>query len=244
MVKRYNIKSVKITGGEPLLHPQIIEIVRKFAETGKLKDLSLVTNGILLEKMARALKSAGLMRINIGLDSLCNSTVKILDNIKNGLNTVKTVGFNVIKLNMVLLKGINDEEIEQMIAFAKENGFILQIIELIESDAEFYHRFHMNLTEIEQDLARRAIKVLTRQYQDRKQYYLETGAIVEVVHPMHNPEFCKNCHTLRVTHDFKFQPCLNRVDNLVPIGDDLEEALKEVMRRRIPFYVAKECVHD
>jgi cyclic pyranopterin phosphate synthase len=243
IISEYKIKAVKITGGEPLLHPKILEIVERFSAESTLNDLSLVTNGILLEKMARGLKKAGLQRLNIGLDSLCNSKVKILDNISGGIKTVKEAGFDLVKINMVLLKGINDQEIAEMMKFSRENNFILQIIELINTNEEFYQRYHVSLDEIEEDLIKRAEKVITRQYQDRKQYHLMDGTVVEIVRPVHNPDFCMNCHTLRVTHDFQFQPCLNRMDNIVPIGEDIEKALHEVMKRRVPFYVTEKCLN-
>lgn len=244
MIKEYQVGSVKITGGEPLLHTDIIEIVKKFASIEILKDISLVTNGLLLETKAQDLKLAGLDRINIGLDSLCNSAVKIIDRIEKGINTVRDVGFDLIKLNMVLLKTINDNEINEMMEFAKENSFILQIIELINTNDEFYQKYHIDLDETERKIARKAIKTISRKFQDRKQYHLADGTIIEIVRPMHNPQFCMNCHTLRVTHDFKFQPCLNRMDNLVPIKDDIEDALIEVMKRRMPYNVHEKCIND
>lgn len=243
IIKKYEINGIKITGGEPLLHPHIIKIVERFAAEQSLNDISLVTNGLLLEKNALKLREAGLQRINIGLDSLCNSAVKIFDKISNGIAIVKDVGFQLIKINMVLLKGINDLEIEDMIQFSQKHGFILQIIELININTEFYQKYHMNLDKIEKELINQADKIISRQFQDRKQYYLKDGAIVEIVKPGHNPAFCGNCHTLRVTHDFQFQPCLNRMDNLVPIGNDIENALKEVMKRRVPFYVTEKCIN-
>lgn len=244
IVKKYQIESVKITGGEPLLHPDILEIIKKIASTDTLKDLSMVTNGLLLETKAQDLKLAGLDRINIGLDSLCNSSVKIIDRIEKGIKSVREVGFDLIKLNMVLLRTINDQEINEMMEFAKENNFILQIIELINTNDEFYQKYHIDLDEIERKVAKKAIKTISRKFQDRKQYHLEDGTIIEIVRPMHNPQFCMNCHTLRITHDFKFQPCLNRMDNLVPIKEDIEDALIEVMKRRMPYNVPEKCIND
>jgi len=244
IISKYEIKSIKITGGEPLLHPNVIEIVKRFAAERSLNDISLVTNGILLEKKAMALKEAGLHRLNIGLDSLCNSAVKILDKIRGGIGIVKEAGFDLVKINMVLLKGINDQEITEMMKFARDHGFILQIIELINTNSDFYQKYHIKLNDIEQRLVNQAEKIVPRQFQGRKQYYLRDGTVVEIVRPVHNPEFCMNCHTLRVTHDFQFQPCLNRMDNLVPIQEDIEKALREVLERRIPFYVTEKCIHD
>lgn len=237
IVERYEISSIKITGGEPLLHPEIVEIVRTFRQAENVKDISMTTNGLLLPKYAKALKEAGLDRLNIGCDSLTNSAIKSAKMIEKALIAAKEVGFYPIKLNMVVLKGMNDHEIDDMIEFAGKHGFVLQIIELIDTDKEYYKRYHVDITEIERKLSQKAKKIIVRDVQARKQYLLDSNTLVEVVHPMHNPDFCANCHTLRVTNDFQFQPCLMRTDNLVPIDDDIEGALKKAMERRRPFYV-------
>ena len=141
---------------------------------------------------------------------------------------------------MVILRNINEHEIEDMIKFAGKHGFILQLIELIDTNKEFYKQYHVDLSSIEEQLKNRAKKIFVRDVQDRRQYLLNENTLVEVVHPMHNPDFCANCHTLRITNDFQFQPCLMRTDNLVPIEDDVEKALNEAMNNRRPYYVRKQ----
>ena len=239
ITEKHKIKSIKITGGEPLLHPNILEIIRKFSEIPSVIDIAITTNGILLEEMATDLKSAGLKRINIGCDSLKNDNLKSLDRIHNGLKAAKKTGFQSIKINMVLLKGVNEDEVEEMIDFAAENGFILQIIELINTESAYFEKFHVSLTKIEDKLLKISEKVVTRNLHHRKQYYLKSGAIVELVKPVHNAEFCQNCHTLRITNDFQFQPCLNKSNNFVQIGDDVEISLQKALERRIPFNETK-----
>lgn len=243
MIEKYEISSIKLTGGEPLLHPNIVEIVKILSNSPTVEDISMTSNGLLLEKYAFKLKEAGLNRINIGCDTLYDSSVKSVAKIRKALDIAKDVDFNPIKLNMVILKGINDNEIEDMIEFSREHGFILQIIELIDSDKEFYKKYHLPLNRIESMVASRAVRIKTRSVQDRKQYFLANGAIIEIVPPMHNPDFCANCHTLRVTSDFQFQACLRRTDNFVPISDDLEKSLEQVMKNRRPFYVRKKGIN-
>lgn len=236
IIQKYEIQEIKLTGGEALLHPKIIEIVSFLSKIPTVKDLSLTTNGLLLSKLAMPLRKAGLTRINIGCDSLNKSSVKSVDNIYEGLLAAKKAGFSPIKLNMVLLKGINDQSVEEMVRFTHDQGIFLQIIELINTDPPFYQKYHMNLEAIEESLKKRAIKINYRNMQDRKQYYLDEQFYVELVRPNDNKHFCANCHTLRITHDFQFQPCLNHVDNLVPIKDNIEEALQIALQRRYPFY--------
>jgi len=242
IIEKYEIYSIKLTGGEPLLHPDITEIVRILASIPTVTDISLTTNGLLLADLAKDLKKAGLQRVNVGCDSLYQPNVKNLGKIKNSLRVAKEVGFSPIKLNMVLLKGINENEVWSMIDFAREEGFILQLIELINYHNEFYKKYHVDLRPIEAELAEKAEAIITRDVQARKQYVLKNNAIVEIVHPMHNPDFCANCHTMRVTNDFQFQPCLMRTDNLVPIGDDIERALLKAMENRRPFFVRKKSI--
>lgn len=240
VIEKYEINSIKITGGEPLLHPHIVEIVKMLNSVKNLKDISMTTNGLLLSKYATDLKNAGLRRVNIGCDSLYNSSVKSVEKIEEALKVAKEVGFNPVKLNMVILRNINEHEIDDMIKFAGKHGFILQLIELIDTNKEFYTQYHVDLSSIEEQLKNRAKKIFVRDVQDRRQYLLNENTLVEVVHPMHNPDFCANCHTLRITNDFQFQPCLMRTDNLVPIEDDVEKALNKAMSNRRPYYVRKQ----
>ena len=118
--KAAGIKKIKITGGEPLLRKDIVEIVKAFKG---FEDISMVTNGVYLDKYAFKLKKAGLHRINIGCDSLKNKHLQNRKNMIKGLNACKKAGFSNLKLNMVVLKGVNDSEIKDLIGFAKKNKF-------------------------------------------------------------------------------------------------------------------------
>ncbi|WP_457557104.1 GTP 3',8-cyclase MoaA [Candidatus Harpocratesius sp.] len=240
LIKTYNITNIKITGGEPLLHPNILDIIRLFSNIPTVKDISLTSNGIFLEKYAHDLKQAGLNRINIGCDTINDSTDKSLKKIEKGLLLAKEEGILPIKLNMVILKGVNEDQVEPLLKFCEKHGFILQIIELINTNDAFFSKFHKDLTYLEANIARKALKVISREVQDRKQYVLPSGAIIEFVQPVHNSKFCAKCNTLRVTNDFQFQPCLNRYDNLVPIGKNIEKSLAQAVMQREPFNVSKQ----
>jgi cyclic pyranopterin phosphate synthase len=232
---------VKITGGEPLIHPDIVEIVRFFASIESINDVSMTTNGLLLEKMAHDLKRAGLNRVNIGCDSVSNPKYKNLRSIQKGIDAALDAGLLPIKLNMVLMKSVNEEDVEKLIEIASQHGIILQIIELINTNDAFFHQYHLSLDALEKSLEKRALKIVTRKTQDRKQFHLDSNSksIVELVSPVHNPKFCANCHTCRITNDFQFQTCLHREDNLVPIlgQDNVELALLESLKRREPYHV-------
>jgi cyclic pyranopterin phosphate synthase len=231
------ITAVKITGGEPLLREDIIPIIHDIATTPGIHEVSLTTNGVLLETLAKSLKHAGLTRVNIGCDSFSSSILaKNVQRISKGLEAAKREGLTPIKLNMVVLKGINDHEIESMIQFAQDHGVILQLIELIETGSAFVKAHFISLEAIERQLASRAKKIKTRPMQARKQYFLANG-IVEVVRSQHNREFCQHCNKIRVTSDGYLKPCLMRDDNLVSLEKlGYENGLGLAVERRRPFY--------
>ena len=150
-------------------------------------------------------------------------------------------------MNMVVMKGVNHDEIEDLIKFSSETGAVLQLIEFqeLENGVEYYDRLHYDLVPVEEMLVERSERIVEREMHRRKIYYLKNGAQVEVVRPMHNSTFCKYCTRLRVTSDGKIKACLMRDDNHVPFvslmrgeasHDELVEAFKEGVRRREPYW--------
>jgi cyclic pyranopterin phosphate synthase len=211
--KEIGILKIKLTGGEPLIRKDIVEIIKTIKKY-EFEDISLVTNGFLLADLAGDLKRAGLNRVNIGCDSLSsNILLKNRRNIEPGLKKAKEVGFNPIKLNMVVLKGINDNEIEDMINFSKKNKVILQLIELINNgDNNFYKKYFFSLHDIEKRLEERSLSIMEKGIHNRRQYNL--GEVyVEVVRPFTHG-FCENCKRIRVTAEGKIKPCLIKKDEI------------------------------
>jgi cyclic pyranopterin phosphate synthase len=142
-----------------------------------------------------------------------------------------------VKLNMLILKGANDDSVPEMINFAEETGAILQLIELepINVSNEFYSICHRSLDTYETMLKENAVKVESRPYMHNRRVYHLPSTKVEVVHPIENTEFCLHCTRLRVTSDGKLKPCLMRNDNLVDILAPLrkgatDEQLAELFR--------------
>jgi cyclic pyranopterin phosphate synthase len=237
---RFGIKNIKFTGGEPLRHHDLLDIIRSVPPG---IESSLTTNGTLLAPMAAALKEAGLARVNVSLDTLRPERYKaiagkdLLSNVLAGIDAAIEVGLTPVKLNMVLLEGINEDEVDDFMAFVRsKKDVILQVIELMEFNE---CKFHGDVDSVEQELNERATRVVTRRMHHRRKYCLD-GAEVEVVRPLHNTEFCAYCNRLRVTSDGKLKPCLLRSDNLVDIrgkhGAELEEAFREAVGRRKPFF--------
>lgn len=230
IAKKLGVKKIRISGGDPLVRKDIVEIVEKIASLN-FKDISLTTNGVLLEKYAKDLKKAGLNRVNVSLDTLNHTTYRFVTNsdylneAKAGIIKSVEVGFYPVKINMVVMKDINEHEIKDMFEFCRNNKMVLQLIELIESencdDDKFSAEYHYKLDLIEKKLSDMAENVRERKFmQGRKKYYINGGEI-EVVKPMDNTKFCANCTRLRVTPDGKIKPCLLRNDNLVDIITDI-----------------------
>lgn len=248
------VKKIRLSGGEPLIRDDIIEIVEKLSSL-HFKDISLTTNGTLLGKYAEALKAAGLTRVNVSFDTLNPKTYQFItkrdyiENAKEGIQKASEVGLYPVKVNMVVMKGINHGEIWDMFQFCKENNAVLQLIELLKTDnchdIEFFDEYHYEMEELEEELTKIADNVKTRQFmQDRKKYFIDEGEI-EVVKPMDNTQFCKNCTRLRITPDGKIKPCLLRNDNLVDLLEpmrkgysdkELKKLFINAIENREPFY--------
>jgi cyclic pyranopterin phosphate synthase len=237
---QFAIRSVKFTGGEPLLRPDLSEIIRSVPDG---MESSLTTNGTLLADCASGLKDAGLRRVNVSLDSLNPETYKKitgidrLDDVLEGITAAVDAGLTPVKLNMVVLKGVNDTEIDDFLAYVRGNrNLVLQLIELMQFN-DCNH--HGDLQGLEDALASRSTQIITRRMHHRKKFCLD-GAEVEVVRPLHNTEFCAFCNRLRVTSDGKLKPCLLRTDNHIDIrgkkGAELEALFRRAVALREPFY--------
>ena len=250
------VTRIKFTGGEPLCREEISQIIKNVSDLHLYKDISITTNGLFLYEKAEELHKAGLNRINVSLGSLKPEVYKkiygsdSLEKVLTGLEKAKEVGFNPIKLNFVLMKGLNDDELETMIEFCGNNGYILQLIELHEvsdivgGNGEFYKKYHLDIKPIIEDLELKAIKTIIRgSMQNRKVFTLPNSAIVETIAPGH--EFCMGCTKLRVGCDGNLFGCLYRSD----LGKNIKEAIlnhhslskyeqivKQVVDSREPYY--------
>ncbi len=247
------IKTIKITGGEPLLRPDLLDIIRSIPPH---IESSLTTNGTHLAKLAKDLKAAGLSRVNVSLDTMNRETYKQitgkdrLKDVLDGIDAALAAGLTPVKLNMVILKGMNDHEIDDFLAYVRARGehLILQIIELMDLNGwtdDMDPAVHGNpemVAGLEEKFAKNSSQVTTRHMHHRRKYLVD-GALVEVVRPMHNPEFCANCNRLRVTSDGLLKPCLLRTGNEVSIrglhGDELKAAIGAAVKNRSPYFFAQ-----
>ncbi len=246
------VSRVKLTGGEPLLRKDILNIIGGIAKLQGLRDLSMTTNGTLLEALAKDLKMNGLNRVNVSLPTLNPEAYHKLmgGNLEEAIRGVRSAveaELHPVKLNMLVLRKVNEGEVENMIQFAETTMTILQLIELepINLSDSYYGIYHLDLGPVEEKLKAQALDIRTREdMQNRRVYYLP-GTKVEVVHPIENTEFCAYCTRIRVTSDGKLKPCLMRDDNLVDVltsmrkGADDEELIRlflEAIKKREPYY--------
>lgn len=240
VARKLGIQHVKFTGGEPCLREDLVDIVSLVPDG---MESSLTTNGTLFADIAFDLADAGLSRVNISIDSLHREIYRkitgkdCLSDVLAGIEAAVDAGLTPVKLNVVILSGINDHEVDDFLAFVRgRRSLVLQLIELLEFRNCTHHR---DLRDIEERLSKNAREILTRRMHHRKKYCID-DAEVEIVRPLHNTEFCAHCNRLRVTSDGKLKPCLLRSDNLVDIrgarGERLEDLFREAVRRRAPFY--------
>lgn len=213
-------RDFRITGGEPLIRREVVDIVSGIAGIASLTDpidLAMTTNGILLDVYAERLKSAGLQRVNVSLDTLkperfATLTLRDrLDRVFRGLETAKAVGFSPIKLNTLLIPGVNDDEILDLMGFSLENGYELRFIEQMPLGGAPWD----GSTIITQDqiLATLASKydlkeVPARSNAPAARWLVDggpqsVGVIASVTRP-----FCGDCDRLRVTADGAMRNCL------------------------------------
>jgi len=251
VASRLGVNKLKVTGGEPLMREDIVDIIR--LTTPHVKEVSMTTNALKLPEKAKALAEAGLKRVNISLHSLRRESVKriagvdCLDGVLAGIKAADEAGLKPIKLNFVVMKGLNSGEIPEMLRLSAESGAILQLIEYqkLERGVERWGDLYYDLTPLEKKWDAEAVRVEEQVMHKRKRYTLGDGATVEIVRPIHNTVFCANCNRLRLTSDGRLKPCLMRGDNLVPLVQllrggasegELVKAFRLATSRRAPYW--------
>ncbi len=252
------VRGVKLTGGEPLIRKDIIEVVAAIAPL--VPEVSMTTNGVLLPRYAQGLVDAGLSRLNLSLDTPEAVQFQgvtghdLMDQVLAGIAAAKTAGLQRLKINMVVMRDVNHDQIEEMLTFCAAHAVMLQLIE-IHTDrhgisTQLYQRYFYDLGPVEERFARRASEVRERAFHRRKVYTLPAPAgglvHVEVVRPMHNPTFCGACTRIRLTADGLLKPCLfvdqGLIDVLSPIRAGATDAqvrqlVERLIASRVPYWM-------
>ncbi|AIJ21206.1 MULTISPECIES: GTP 3',8-cyclase MoaA [Amycolatopsis] len=212
------ITDIRFTGGEPLLRRGLVDIVRRVSTTHPEVMLSLTTNGVGLARMAQALHAAGLHRVNISLDTLRRDRFAELtrrarlDEVLAGMAAAQRAGLTPVKVNAVLMRGINDDEAEDLLEFCLAKGYQLRFIEQMPLDAQHgWRRENMvDGREILDRLARRwtLTPVPRRGSAPAETFHVDGGpATVGVIASVTKP-FCGTCDRLRLTADGYLRNCL------------------------------------
>jgi len=241
LAREFEIRSVKFTGGEPLVRTDMEEIVGRTVR--HMTDVSLTTNGSMLAARAEGLRNAGLKRVNVSIDSLDPTAFQAIRHgalppVLRGIEQALHVGLTPVKLNMVVFRPTLPH-IPEMIQFVRRNeGLRLQLIQFM-PELVGPKDWSVDIDGVRRWLESRADRVLVREMHHRRIYQFG-GAEVELVDPVYNREFCMNCHRIRVTHQGELKGCLNRNDDLVPTRglDDaqLRDAFRAVVAQRVPYY--------
>lgn len=226
------VRKIRLTGGEPLVRNNVIKLIRDLGRLPGLDELVLTTNGSQLPKMAADIRAAGVKRINISLDSLdpgrfrALTRVGELDRVLAGIEAARAAGFDNIKLNAVILKNRNEDEVIPLVEYAGNRGMDISFIEEMplgvigdHDRAEAYY----SSDEIREDLARRFTLVPTTETTGGPSKYFrvtETGTRVGFISP-HSHNFCDDCNRVRLTVEGRLLLCL---------GQEHSVDLKHVLR--------------
>lgn len=211
-------QKVRLTGGEPTLRQDIVDIVEVIASQTSIQKVALTTNGYRLRGLLPALKAAGLNALNISLDSLNKETFQSItgsprfDEVVASIEDAVRLGFESVKLNVVLLKDLNASELEGFFDFVRHRSVSLRFIELMKTgdNREFFERQHLSIMVLLEELSRRGWSARPRALQD--------GPAEEFFHPAHSgrigliapysKNFCDTCNRLRVSARGSLRLCL------------------------------------
>jgi len=225
------INEVRLTGGEPLLRPDIVEIVSRINAITNAPTLTMTTNALTLEKVAKPLADAGLTRINISLDTLDRDRFKLMthrdriDDVFAGIKAAQTAGINPIKINAVLLKGVNSDEAPALLQWALTNNLALRFIEQMPLDAGgIWERSSLvTADDIYADLSQKyELTPCDGRGSSPAEEFLVNGgpATVGIIGSVTRP-FCGACDRLRLTSDGQLRSCLFSLEEM-----DLRTAMR------------------
>ena len=215
------VTKIRLTGGEPLVRNNVIKLICDLGRLSQLKELVLTTNGSQLERMAGAIRDAGVRRINISLDSLDPdrfrrlTRIGELDRVLAGIEAARAGNFDKIKINAVILKNRNDDEVIPLVEYASSRDMDISFIEEMplgvigdHDRAEAYY----SSDQIREDLSRRYTLVPTTESTGGPAKYFritETGTRIGFISP-HSHNFCDDCNRVRLTVEGRLLLCLGQ----------------------------------
>ncbi len=243
------IRKVRITGGEPLVRRGVVEFVSMITAIDGIEDVGLTTNGIRLAAMARELRDAGLKRVNVSLDSLRQEVFERitgtdgLDNVLEGIEAAMAQGFDPVKINVVLLKGINEPDIPEFARMTLDQPVDVRFIERMPFDAEYVDNAPESFSATGAlDMIRQDVRDLDESERDdldgpARMFRLKNAkGRIGVIDPI-TGHFCGTCNRLRLTAKGTLRPCLmsgSEIDIKSPLrnGASMDE-LAQVLRSAV-----------
>ena len=243
------IRKVRITGGEPLLRNRVVDFVRDLSQLrdvdGGPLDIAITTNGHLLADMAQPLKSAGLNRVTVSMDAVdperfarITRVSNGFDNVLAGIRAARRVGLWPVKVNCVLMRGFNEDQVIPFGMFAREEGVIVRFIEFmpLEEDRVWAPETVVTLDEILRRMAeyRPLVEIPHARSETARRYRFEDGiGEIGIIAPVSHP-FCGHCSRIRITSDGKIRTCLFSI---------WDHDLHELMRRGASDEELRQFIH-
>ncbi|MGV6850616.1 MAG: GTP 3',8-cyclase MoaA [bacterium] len=220
---RLGVSQIRLTGGEPLVRHGLPDLAARLTQLDGIKDLSLSTNAVKLKKHARALKQGGVSRLNVSLDTLkpelfssitCGKLSKVLD----GLEAAKQAGFFPIKINMVVMRGVNDHEVNDMVEFCIKHNFTLRFIETMPMGDTGRNALnqYIPLSEVRAQLEKDLTLITDTSIRGAgpASYVRVAGTELRIgfITPM-SQHFCATCNRVRLSTDGTLYMCLGQENN-------------------------------
>ena len=216
----FGVKSVRLTGGEPLVRKGVESLIYQLKEIDGIEEVSLTTNGFFLEEKSVSLKEAGLDRVNVSLDTLDPDKFSFITKadrsafyrVLRGIEKAKELGLTPVKVNTVLVKGFNDSEVEDFVRFSADFGVEVRFIELMPVGGEFFSRENfIPVSQVKKQIEEHfgeLLPVKTVKMGPAKSFRVgNTGAVVGFISSI-SEHFCSECNRVRLTSDGKLRLCL------------------------------------